>query len=174
LTQQPDEAAGGRTLTVIQIERRRNQDIIEQRVLRIDRSRFESGRPPAECLVWTDPQVTPARQQADLAFYRGLPLMRPYHPGVIRYLKTALRTDALQCQRTAAQVDHGPDEASPLRYRCDVWRSGELPFGTARVEWTVSDPQTGGVQQREVWQVAACHPAVSPTSPLTVEDFPKP
>lgn len=173
LTQQPDETVAGRTLAVIAVERRRGVDRIEARVLRIDRERFETGRPPADCLVWTDADVTAATQQADLAFYRGLPLMRPYHPGVIRYLKTPLRTDALKCQRTAAQVDHGPKNGA-LRYRCDVWRTEELPFGTARVEWTVTDPLTGVILQREAWEAAACHPPIAPTSPLMVEDFPAP
>jgi hypothetical protein len=91
----------------------------------------------------------------------------------VRYLKTSLRTDALKCQRAAAQVDHGPNE-SPLRYRCDIWRAEEIPFGTARVEWTVSDPVTGAILQREAWEVAACHPPIAPESPLTTADFPPP
>jgi hypothetical protein len=171
LSQQPDETVGGRTVAVIQAERRRGTDVLEQRLLRIDRERFAAGRPPAECLVWTGPGVTPASQQADLAFYRGLPLMRPYHPGPTRYLKTGLRTDALVCQRAATQVDFGE---SPLRYRCELWRTDELPFGTARVEWTVTDPVSGMVMQREVWEAAACHPPVAPQSPLTVESFSPP
>jgi hypothetical protein len=174
LKQQPDGTVARRPLAVIAVERRRGADRMEQRVLRIDRKRFQEGRPPAECLVWTDDNVTAATQQADLAFYRGLPLMRPYHPGVIRYLKTVLRTDALKCQRTAAQVDYGPKNAAPLRYRCDLWRTDELPFGTARVEWTVTDPVTGAVLQREAWEVAACHPPVAPASSLRVEDFAAP
>jgi hypothetical protein len=174
LEQQPDESVGGRTLAVIAVERRHRDSIVDRHLLRIDRQRFAAGRPPAECLVWPDVDVTSAAQQADLATYRGLPLMRPYHPGVVRYLKTPLRTDALVCQRTAAQVDHGLKDAPPLRYRCDVWRTSELPFGIARVEWTVTDPATGNVLQREAWEATAVHPPVAPTSPLRIEDFPLP
>jgi len=171
LTQQPGETVAGRALAVIAVERRHGTNIVEQRTLRIDRQKFAAGQPPAECLVWTAAGVTAADQQADLAFYRGLPLHRPYHPGVIRYLKTVLRTDALVCQRSAAQVDYGLKDAPPLRYRCDLWRTDELPFGTARVEWTVTDPVSGAVLQREAWEAAACHPPVSPQSPLTIDSF---
>jgi len=168
LTQRPEETLAGRTVAVIEVTRRRGDIVLDQRVLRVDRQRFAEGRPPADCLVWSGAGITPASQQADLVAYRGLPLMRPYQPGPVRYLKTPLRTDALVCQRAAAHVDHGEPA---LRYRCDLWRTDELPFGTARIEWTVSDPRTGQVVQREEWEVAACHPPVAPQSPLTVERF---
>ncbi len=139
----------------------------ESRTLLIDAARFRAGAAPAEFLQWRDEAVTPEQQQADLALVRGLPLKREYGPGVVRYLKTPLRRNALRCQRAAAQVLF-PIEGggTPLRYRCDVWLCDEVPFGVAQFEFKVTSADGVTVLHQERWTVTACHPAPS-NSPAT-------
>lgn len=169
LEQRGDEAVGARRVAVVVATRRRGADVLEQRTLRIDRAQFAAGAPPAQCLVWTDARVTAAEQQADLAFFRGLPLLKAYHPGFVRYLKTPLRRDALGCQRAAVQVETPTADDQPARrHRCDVWLCDEVPFGVARMDWSVIDPANGATLQFESWTVAACQPPVAPESSLTV------
>jgi len=168
-----DERVGLRHCAAVEITRSRGTTVQRQRQLLIDRDAFRAGRPPAACLVWIDSKITPAQQQADLALFRGLPLLQAYHPGFIRYLKSPLRTDALPCQRMAAQVRHARDpKETPLVYRSDVWVCDEVPFGVARVDWTVSEPDTAVIVQQESWQVVDCSPPVAPTSPVTVDHLP--
>jgi hypothetical protein len=168
-----EQTVGARNCAVVDISRTRDGELFSRRRLLVDRAAFQAGQPPAACLVWTDPHVTPHQQQSDLAFFRGLPKLQPYRAGFIRYLKTGLRGDALPCQRAAAQVGHSIRPGEPLqRYRCDVWLCAEVPFGTARIEWTVSTADGGTVVQHEAWQVADCFPAVAPTSPVTIDRLP--
>ncbi len=175
LTLLEERTLGARMCALVSIERRRVDALLESRELLIDRSRFAAGRPPAECLVWTDPKVTPAQQQSDLALFRGLPLLKEYSAGFERYTKLPLRTDAFACQRAGAQCDFAPLKAgSVLRYRSDLWLSPEIPFGTARMEWTITDLKTSEVRHREVWVASAAHPAVAPRSPVTIEMFDSP
>lgn len=162
-----------RDCAMVEISRRRGDAVDFSRTLLIDRAAFAAGQQPAACLVWTDAQITPQQQQRDLALFRGLPKMQAYRPGFIRYLKTSLRTDALPCQRAAAQVGHAARPEDPLlRYRSDVWLCVEVPFGTARIEWTITDPETGATLQSESWQVVDCFPPVAPVSPVTVDHLP--
>lgn len=166
------EQVRNRECVVVEIARTTPLGDSETRTLKIDRAAWRSGHPPARCLVWTDPAVTPAQQQADFALFRGLPLLKSFNPGFERYLFLPLRTDAFACQRTAAQVDHAADAESPRRrFRCDAWLSPEIPFGTARVEWTVTDPESGETLQREVWTVVDCSPRPAAETPVTLEMF---
>ncbi len=132
----------------------------ESRTLLIDAARFNAGAAPAEFLRWRDAAITPEQQQADFTFVRGLPLKQEFRPGVVRYLKTPLRRDALRCQRAAAQVKH-PTEAGkpPLRYRCDVWLCDEVPFGVAQFEFQVTTADGGTLLHHERWTVTAGQPA---------------
>jgi len=135
----------------------------ESRTLLINAARFRAGAAPVEFLRWPDRAVTPEQQQADLAFVRGLPLKQEFRPGVVRYLKTPLRRDALRCQRAAAQVKyHTEADKTPLRYRCDVWLCDEVPFGVAQFELQVTTADGSTLLHHERWTVAACQPA--PTS----------
>ena len=166
-----DEQVGSRRCAVVELTRRRGPDVVESRRLLIDREALAAGRPPASCLVWTDPQVSAAEQQADLSHFRGLPRLQPYRAGFVRYLKTALRQDALACQRAAAQVFVDSEDARSV-HRCDVWLCDEIPFGAARMEWTASNADTAELIQRESWQIVDCHPPVAPTSSVTVDNRP--
>lgn len=148
-----------------------------QRTLWIDAAGLASGKPPAQILTWFAP-VTLEEQLDDLAFIRGLPLMRPYAPGYVRYLKTPLRRDAFRTQRVASEVVY-PQEADDasaaktnesrqpqLRYRMDLWLSEEVPFGTLQWERTLRDPVTGQVLGTQIWQMIDAHPAPQQESSL--------
>lgn len=118
----------------------------------IDRARFKAGETPGKCLVWLDDQVELAAQMADMALVRGLPLLKPYHGGTFRYVHTGVRRDAFRCQRAAAQLEFAASEGGrTLRYRSDLWLAPEVPFGTAQLEFTVTDPASGQVLRQERW-----------------------
>ena len=171
LTLHADQTIGARRCAEIEIEQTID-GTSERRSFLMDRDAFAAGQPVAQVLVWNDAKVTPQQQLSDLAFVRGLPLLKAYHPGFERYLKIPLRRDAFACQRAAAQCDHSAAPNQPLaRYRCDVWNSPEIPFGVARVDFTVKAVATGEVLRNEVWTVTACHPPVAPTTPVTIEMF---
>ena len=130
------------------------------RNLLINVENFNRGDSPAEFLAWTDPKVTPAQQQADLAFVRGLPQKVPFDGRVIRYLKTPLRTEALRCIQAAAHVRFSESErAAATVHRCDTWLCNDLPFGVAQVEFRISD-SNGSILFQERWTVKGCSPAV--------------
>ena len=132
---------------------------LEPKTLFIDAARFNAGAAPAEFLRWPDDSVTSEQQQVDLTFVRGLPLKQEFRPGVVRYLKTPLRRDALRCQRAAAQVVHSAEAGKPpLRYRCDLWLCDELPFGVAQFELQVASVDGGALLHHERWTVTACQP----------------
>ena len=131
------------------------------RKLYLQRDPFERGAPPAEFLYWSDPNVTAAQQQADLAFVRGLPRKVPYVARAVRYLKSSLRREALKCTQAAAHVSFSEHEtAPPKNYRCDVWMCDEIPFGTAQVEFHLTDPESGALLFHERWVVSDCSPKI--------------
>ncbi len=125
----------------------------------VDRQAFENGAEPAKFLRWPDAAVTPEKQQSDLAFLRGLPLLKEFRPGVFRYRKTRLRTDAFRAQQALAEVEM---TAENQRYRVDAWLCDELPFGVAEVEFQVHDATTGLLLHQERWQAAASEPPALP------------
>jgi hypothetical protein len=175
LTWTGDETINRRRCAVLVVERRREEVITATRTYRIERAKFDAGRPPAEFLVWTERGVTPEQQQADMAFVRGLPRLKNYVASGERYVKTILRTDALACVRCAAMVDVVEPAGAPWRrVRSEVWLAPELPFGPAKVEWTITDPTSQETLSREVWQVTACEPPIAPTTPVQVEMFDRP
>ncbi|MDP1799195.1 MAG: hypothetical protein Q8K78_17000, partial [Planctomycetaceae bacterium] len=164
-----DEVVGGKAIVVLEITQT-SPTKTDTHEIRIDRAAFAAGRPPGEFLRWSKPDITAAEQQANLAWVRSLPLLNAYNPGHVRYLKTRLRTDALECQRAAAQVEVAGTEGRPSRrHRTDIWLSAELPFGVARRDVSVSDPASGAILQQESWIVTACSPPIAEQSPLTVE-----
>ena len=160
LTCRQDVAHGGNGLMAIDILQSDTlSKTTSQRTLFLDAALFRAGAAPAEFLRWPDSSMTPQQQQADLTFVRGLPLKKEYNPGVVRYLKTRLRREALRCQRAAAQVLHSPsDNGGALKYRCDIWLCDEVPFGVAQFERQVSTPDSGGILHHARWTVVACHP----------------
>lgn len=164
---QDDITLRGRRCAHVKVTLRQAGYVIWSRDLFIDRAAYERGAQPAQVLVWNESNTDPEQQQRDLAIFRGLPKMQAFQPGPIRYLKTGMRGDAFRCQRAASQVGFMPnDSAALLRYRCDVWLSDEIPFGTAQIIWTIADAESDEILMQERWQVTACEPAPAPTSPL--------
>ncbi len=111
----------------------------------VNAAAFNAGKKSSEFL--RSSTTTPLQREELIALQRlvtGLPQAVEFHPGHIRYLKTALRPDkAFRCQRAAAQTLFQPQHADhPLRYRCDLWLCEEIPFGVAQLEITISDPET--------------------------------
>lgn len=164
------EQRGEQTLAVLQITYSTAQTGSQMRTIHINKTAFDAGRPPAEFVLRGRPEMTVAELQMDYAWVRSLPLLKAYQPGHVRYLKTGLRTDALECQRTASQVDLSAADGSPARrHRTDVWLCAEVPFGVARRDVSVSDPTTGAILQQESWVVTGCSPALAAAAPLTLE-----
>lgn len=124
----------------------------------VDRHQFEKGAKPAAFLRWPDLEVTSEKQLADLAFLRGMPLLKEYRPGVMRYRKIPLRKDAFRCQHVLVQVR---DDSTHRNYRCEIWRCEELPFGIAEVEFQVLDANQQQLHQ-ERWQAVASEPPPLP------------
>jgi hypothetical protein len=155
---------GNASLVDVEITRRCGQRDWEPLCrARVDRQRMSQGLKPADFIRWTDADVAPEKQQADLAFLRGLPLLKEFRPGVYRYRKIPLRTDAFRCQHALAQVDvDAPTGNRQWRYRCDIWLCEELPFGVAEVEFQVQDATTGQLLHQERWQAAASEPPPLP------------
>ncbi len=152
-------ASGNADLVRLTVTRRcGNEDAETICLVDVNRRKFAAGEKPAAYLRWPDAEVTPERQQADLAFLRGFPLLKDYRPGIVRYRKTLLRTDAFRCQHVLAQVK---DESQKRQYRCDIWRCEELPFGIAEVEFQVLD-LNGSLLHQERWQAVAAEPPPLP------------
>ncbi|HUE17135.1 MAG TPA: hypothetical protein VMR25_23355 [Planctomycetaceae bacterium] len=117
----------------------------------IDPAAFATGEPPAKFLDWPNqPPDAAARKQAE-TFLQGLPSVRAYRRGTLRYLKTPLRHDAFECRLAAARVapdeDSQPDAATDHSemYRIDVWLTAAVPFGVLQFDQTVRDGDTGEV-----------------------------
>lgn len=175
LAYQGDVSIAGRPHADLRVTMTHNANVTDERRWLIDRENFTLGKPSAECLHWIGTDITPAEQQSDLTLYRGLPRLKAYHPGYERYLHVPLRDDAFACQRAAAQCDVTDSNSQRVyRHRSDIWLSREIPFGTARMEWAITDPASGEILHRQVWEVAQCEPPVAPSSPITREMFNKP
>ncbi|WP_010581843.1 hypothetical protein [Schlesneria paludicola] len=129
----------------------------------IDPQNFRKQMRPSEFMRWLDPDVIPAQQQDDLAFVRGLPRLVGYDLKQRRYMKTALRREALYCKHVAAHVAFATNEDDPpLIYRCDSWQSDAVPFGVVQVEFHISPPDGNGTLFHERWTVHDCWPKVAP------------
>jgi len=75
---------------------------------------------------------------------RGVPVARPYNPGVTRYVRTKLRQPAFKCQRAATQVVQARLlDQRQIRYRSDLWLTPDIPFGTLQFDLTQTDAATG-------------------------------
>lgn len=139
------------------------------RSIQVDVAKFNDGAKPAQFMRWPDAKVTPAQQQADLAFVRGLPQLVPYRARTNRYLKTTLRPEALKCIQAAASTGWSAKEGDPhLVYRCDVWVTNDIPFGVAQVDYHITQADNGHVLFHERWTVRDCSPKVRPFDPRTV------
>jgi len=117
----------------------------ERRVYFVAEKSFHAGDPPEKFLRWPDDAgpVSPDERARGVVFFQGLPSVRAYQPGDVRYVRTALRRDAFECRRAASRVRHQPPGGRAAWHRTDLWLSPEVPFGVVRRESTVVDDATG-------------------------------
>ena len=109
----------------------------------IDEDRFNAGQFPREFLVWPDGAPEASARHKAYTFLRNLPHPRPYNADHIRYLKTPLQTDAIQCQQAASRVGYAPPGGKRLTYRSDIWITDRVPFGVLQFQTIITDPETG-------------------------------
>jgi hypothetical protein len=131
---------------------------------RIDQAAFNAGEIPARFLVGESLPPGETKEQAE-AFLLGVPDVRPYRRGSVRYLKTPLRHDAFTCRKAAAQALLA-ETKSGLAYsqRIDVWLTAAVPFGVLQFEQTVRDESDEVVTIRRLTAVATSRTS-SPTAP---------
>ena len=132
-------------------------------VLHIDVKAFAAGGSPEEFLRWPDGQPSEGERDAAAALLRGMPAARKYHEGVVRYQKTPLRPhEAFRCQLAASRVRHRPSESRrSFWFRCDTWLCDDLPFGTLRADFTITDAGTGEVANQQIYRAVAVSGFVS-------------
>ncbi|MFK7818944.1 MAG: hypothetical protein AB8G99_09500 [Planctomycetaceae bacterium] len=87
-----------------------------------------------------------------IRFFNGLPVPKAFRVRRIQYLKTSLRTDAFECRHLSATVYQSSESR---KYRCDIWMSDEVPFGTVAFQTTVSDMQTDAILGRQTWKITS-------------------
>lgn len=136
---------------------RRSMDVL------IDEDAFRSGRFPSEFVVGI-PVVSPAVDWTDeerlleaYTFLRGMPAPREYFPDKARELTIPLRPGKpFICRRGNSRVQFTPAGSQrPLWYRCELWMSDEVPFGTVRVVYQVRDAETDAVVSRRTMTAVA-------------------
>jgi hypothetical protein len=105
----------------------------------------------ASSAVFVVPEGATAKEQAEARrFLNGLPVPVTYNAGGVRYLKTALRSDAFECRVAGASVLYRAKKNGPAyRHRRLVWWSPEVPFGVLQIEDTVTDPRDNSVVYRQ-------------------------
>lgn len=96
---------------------------------------FDAGKPVAKQLAAFEATPTMTKPEV-ITFLRGLPYDRAYHGGNVRYLKTPLQSDLLQCHRAATQVTRKLQQGGTITDRCEVWLTPAVPFGVVQFELT--------------------------------------
>ncbi len=136
-------AEGEKTLQKIRFEfntGRSDASILE---VAIDVTSFNAGRKLNEFVVSFESDSGLTLSDV-ISILRGVPVERPYNPGVTRHVRTKLRQDAFSCQRAATQVEQARiSDQRRIRYRSDLWLTPEIPFGTIQFELTETDVATG-------------------------------
>ena len=133
----------GRTLQRIRFEfdsHRRDSFALE---VSLNVKQFYQGSPLRTCV---DSFTSSAGTDLDgvISILRGVPVARPYNPGVTRYVRTRLRRNAYECQRAATQVVQARlSDQRQIRYRSDLWLTPDIPFGTLQFDLTQTDAATG-------------------------------
>ena len=115
----------------------------------IHRSAFLSGKPIRECVI-PGPETTRPPQEA-IRLISGLSSSAPYESSAIRFLPTALRKDAFECQQAYGYVREKSPNGQPIRhYTRNVWFSPEVPFGVIQMQIEIrslSSPDPHAVQK---------------------------
>lgn len=142
-----------RTIQALTFETRSHQSF-QTLTVKFDVERFYQGETTDRCLIASNSKPEMSRNDV-LTFLRGVPLDRPYSPGVVRYLKTNLQTDAIRTQRAASQVRwKSATWGGEISLRCDLWLSDATPLGVIQFEHTQTSP-SGEELSRRRYRVAA-------------------
>jgi hypothetical protein len=108
----------------------------------IDRKAFESGEPPERFLVEpTDKD----KRDALIPLLAGLPTVRAYNAGTVRYVRTPARQRAFTCQPAASRVIETSVDGRRISWQTNLMLCPDLPFGIARVDSVAHDVVTGDV-----------------------------
>lgn len=122
--------------------------------VRIDVEKFYSGAPLPEQVI--EASSDKLSRSAIIRLLRGIPVERDYRPGVIRHVRSKLRSDAFRCQRSATQVlAKAPETGQKIIYRTDLWLCPDLPFGTLLFELSETDYQTRGLLTHRRFEATA-------------------
>lgn len=121
----------------------------------IDRKAFASGEPPERFLVEpTDKE----KRDALIPLLAGLPTVRAYNAGTVRYVRTPARQRAFTCQPAASRVVETSADGRRISWQTNLMLCPELPFGIARVDSIANDAATGDVLSQQRMIVRDYHP----------------
>lgn len=124
-------------------------ETLETIELYLRQSAIEEGHVPRQCLVWPAEATAREKRIAEI-FLQGMPAQRRFYYGNIRYLKTPLQDDAIECRLAASQIRYTlPGSSRKLLYRRQVWLSDRVQFGVLQFEDTVTDEATNEVLYRQ-------------------------
>ena len=158
-----------------QVPSTREPNFLDGQVFCIDVEHFNNGKPPEDFLLWPAEDaladdfsqipiqrrdletVSTADVETAMTVLRGIPQTKAFNSGFVRYIKTRLQGDAFRCQRSAAQVVRKTSSGVSYRHRIDIWFCDQLPFGTAKVEFTVSNPSTGEIHSKQTMTIVDVH-----------------
>ena len=130
-----------------------NQNEKSRRTFEIDREAFRRGESPVNFLVSQQSQ-----NKEDLLQLAGLPGLKRYRPGRVRYLFTKLREDAFTCRHVRETTTAKDFQKKLWNYRCDIWVCEDVPFGILKVVWTKRDHKTNRIVSRKIIQAVDCFP----------------
>jgi hypothetical protein len=156
---------GGRRVRNVLMTWNSGREDAKETLLAIDESRFDAGAAPADFLVWPKGMPTPAARQSAETFLSGMPSMRRYRRGKIRYLKTTLRRNAFETRLSASRVQHKDSATGRTAWhRVDAWLTPAVPFGVLQFEQSVFDDATGDLIARRRFTAVRASPLTVPAS----------
>jgi hypothetical protein len=136
-------AEGEQTLQKIRFEFNTGRSDASVLAVSIDVTAFNAGRKLNESVASFESDSDLPLSEV-ISILRGVPVERPYNPGVTRHVRTKLRRNAFRCQRAATQVEQARiSDQRRIRYRSDLWLTPEIPFGTIQFDLTETDVATG-------------------------------
>ena len=123
----------------------------DRQQLVLDVSALATDAAPRDVLVWPDGEPTESQRRKALAELHGLPSLRAYAPGRLRYVgESRLRPEAFQTRTAASRVLGTPaDHPRPTIHRRDLWLTGDVPYGVLQTRLTIQDYKSGEVIRQQ-------------------------
>ena len=135
----------------------------------IDRKAFESGEPPERFLV--EP-ADKGQRDALIPLLTGLPTVRAYNAGTVRYVRTPARQRAFTCQPAASRVVETSADGRRISWQTNLMLCPEIPFGIARVDSVATDYAAGDVLSQQRMVVRDYHPKENPSPEVNIRRDP--